>query len=44
MAAGVDLPMSQALLNNCQGVLQRVGAAVVFVPIGVCAAYHAGRR
>ncbi len=43
MAAGVDLPTLQALLNNDQGVLRCVGAAVVFVRIGVCAAYLAGR-
>lgn len=41
MIAGVDLPGLQALLNNYQGVLQRVAAAAVFVPIGVTAAFLA---
>jgi hypothetical membrane protein len=37
MAAGVDLPAYQYFLDNCQGLLQRLAAATVFVPIGVVA-------
>jgi hypothetical protein len=37
--AGVDLPWYQTLLNNCQGLLQRIFALIVFVPIGVSALF-----
>ena len=35
--ANVQLPRYQEFLNTSQGFLQRVAAAVVFLPIGVCA-------
>lgn len=37
MTAGVELPGLQSLLNNYQGVLQRIAAILVFGPIGVTA-------
>lgn len=43
MMAGVELPGLQSLLNNYQGVLQRIAALTVFVPIGVAATFLGGR-
>ena len=43
MMAGVELPGLQSLLNNYQGMLQRIAAIVVFVPIGITAAALARR-
>lgn len=43
VGAGVELPAFQAFLNGNQGLLQRLAAAAVFVPVGVCAAFAAGR-
>ena len=43
MAAGLELPGYQYFLNNCQGLLQRIVAATVFVPIGVVAHFLASR-
>jgi hypothetical protein len=42
MRAGIDFAGYQALLNGYHGLIQRVGAAVVFLPIGVLA--HLLRR
>jgi hypothetical protein len=36
--AGTELPGLQEFLNQNQGLLQRIAAVAVFVPIGVCAA------
>jgi hypothetical protein len=41
MAAGVAIPGLQTLLNSYHGLLQRIAATIVFVPIGVCAAFPA---
>lgn len=41
--ADVEIPGLQSLLNNYQGFLQRLAAIAVFVPIGVTAAFLAGR-
>ena len=41
--AGVDMPWYQTFLNNCQGLLQRVAAVIVFGPIAV-SAWHLGQR
>ena len=43
MVAGVAIPVLQTLLNSYHGVLQRIAAVIVFVPIGVCAAFLARR-
>jgi hypothetical membrane protein len=37
--AGVDMPWYQTLLNNYQGLLQRIFALIVFVPIAVSALF-----
>jgi hypothetical protein len=37
--AGVDMPRYQTFLNNCQGLLQRVAAAIAFGPVAVSAWY-----
>lgn len=37
MRAGIDFSGFQAFLNGYHGLIQRVGAAVVFVPVGVVA-------
>jgi hypothetical protein len=37
--ARVDMPLYQAFLNNCQGLLQRVAALLVFGPVAVSAWY-----
>jgi uncharacterized membrane protein len=42
MQAGIDFTGYQAFLNGYHGLIQRVGAAVVFVPVGVLA--HLLRR
>jgi len=42
MRAGIDFTAFQALLNGYHGLVQRLGAAVVYVPIGVIA--HLLRR
>jgi len=42
MAAGVEIPGFQYFLNNGQGLLQRIAAGTVFVPIGVVAHFLAG--
>jgi hypothetical membrane protein len=39
MAAGLEIPGYQFVLDQCQGLLQRVAAATVFVPIGVVAGF-----
>jgi hypothetical membrane protein len=41
--AGVDLPWYQTLLNNCQGLLQRILVLIVFVPIAVSALFLSRR-
>lgn len=43
MVAGVAIPLLQTLLNSYHGLLQRIAAAIVFVPIGVCAVFLARR-
>ena len=42
MRAGIDFSGFQAFLNGYHGLIQRIGAAVVFVPVGVVA--HLLRR
>jgi hypothetical protein len=42
MRAGIDFAGYQAFLNGYHGLIQRVGAAVIFVPVGVLA--HVLRR
>jgi hypothetical protein len=42
MRAGIDFAGYQAFLNGYHGLIQRVGAAVVLVPVGVLA--HLLRR
>ena len=42
MRAGIDFSAFQAFLNGYHGLIQRAGAAVVFVPVGVIA--HLLRR
>jgi hypothetical membrane protein len=42
MWAGIDFAGFQSFLNNYHGLIQRIGAAVIFVPIGVVA--HLLRR
>jgi len=37
MRAGIDFSGFQAFLNGYHGLIQRIGAAVVFVPVGVVA-------
>jgi hypothetical protein len=41
--AGVDMPRYQTFLNNCQGLLQRIAAIIVFGPIAV-SAWYLGQR
>lgn len=41
--AGAEMPGLQTFLNENQGLLQRVAAVCVFVPIGVCAAVFGSR-
>ncbi len=41
MMSGVEVPGLQSLLNNYQGVLQRVAALTVFAPIGIAAGFLA---
>jgi hypothetical membrane protein len=43
MMAHVEMPRFQNFLNNYQGLLQRIAAAVVIVPIGVTALFLARR-
>ena len=43
MMAGIDMPGYQTFLNNYQGLLQRIAALIVFVPIGVSASVLAQR-
>jgi len=37
LIAGIDIPWYQIFLNNCQGLLQRTAAVIVFGPISVSA-------
>jgi hypothetical protein len=39
MMAGIQMPRFQTFLNGYQGLLQRIAAVIVFVPIGVSAWY-----
>ncbi len=43
MATGVEIPGFQFFLDHYQGLLQRIAAAVVFVPIGVVAWFLTGQ-